>query len=454
MNRKNFIIPGILSLLLIFALVWGYNQKQMTLGYETALENHYQSLFFDVKKHVENVQVNLSKAMASKSKDKNVILLSQIMNEAYFAQDKLSQMPINHSETAKTSKFLNQAADYSSYLMKTHLDGQDLTEDQQQALNELQTNTTAFNKELDKLHESLTDSSFVFNSMINRQDNAIEEGNSKVFNTSIINIEKQMGKTPELIYDGPFADQMVNRKPVGLPENKVSIEKAEKVARDFLGKKNVVGIEKFEEGENIDELRIPAHTFNMYLDNQQKDLAVYIGVSKQGGKVLWMANPRPVSNNSLSVEEAEKKALEYLKNKGFENMEPNYSLQYDGGVLFNFAVKQDDVTIYPDLIKVKVALDDGEIIGFDASTYYMNHKERNLGKVTLTKEEAREKVKVDFDIDSIRLAMIPTGKAESLCYEFKGKYQGSDFIIYINAANGKEEDILQIIKNENGTLTF
>src|SRR5699024_11355544 len=106
------------------------------------------------------------------------------------------------------------------------------------------------------------------------------------------------------------------------------------------------------------------------------------------------------------------------------------------------------------LIKVKVALDTGEIIGFDASAYYMNHKERDIEPAKLTKEEAREYVKVDFDIDSVRLAIIPKGKDEKLCYEFKGKYNGSDFIIYINALDGKEENILQIIKDKNGTLTF
>lgn len=454
MNKKNFILPGVLALLLVAALFWGYNQQNMKLGYETALENHYQRLFFDVKKHVENVQVNLSKAMASKSRDKNVMLLSQIMNESFFAQDKLAQMPISHSETAKTEKFLNQAADYSSYLIKTHLDGEGLTDEQKESLNHLLGNTTAFNKELDALHENLANSTFTFNSMIDRQENQIREGNDQVLNTSIVNVEKQMGKTPELIYDGPFADQMVNRKPVGLPDKKVGSEEAEKIALDFFGGKNVIGVEKFEEGENIDELKIPAHNFNVYLDNQQEDLAVYMGISKQGGKVIWMVNPRPISGDGLSIEEAQDKALEYLNSKGFENMEPNYSLKYDGGVLFNFAAKVDDVTIYPDLIKVKVALDTGEIIGFDASTYYMNHKEREIGSPKLTEEEAREEVKVNFDIDSIRLAIVPNGKKEALCYEFKGKYNGSDFIIYINSQNGKEEDILQIIKNENGTLTF
>lgn len=453
-NLKRIIAPGVLSLLLVLALVWGYNQNRMKASYEQALENHYQRLFFDVKKHVENVQVNLSKAMASKSRDQNVVLLSQIMNEAFFAQDKLAQMPISHADTAKTEKFLNQAADYSSYLIKTHLEGQDLTQDQKEALQQLQGNTTAFNQELNKLHDSLADSTFLFNSMINRQENTIREGNDEVFQTSLVSIDKQMGKTPELIYDGPFADQMVNRKPVGLPSNNVSSQEGERIAIEFFGKDRVAAVEQFEEGENFDEVRIPAHTFHLYPSNQQKDLAVYMGVSKKGGKVIWMANPRPVSNQNLSIKEAEDKALQYLKDKGFKNMEPNYSLRYDGGVLFNFAATQEDVTIYPDLIKVKVALDTGEIIGFDASTYYMNHKDRNIESPKLTKEEAREYVKTNFDINSIRLAIIPKGKDEKLCYEFKGKYNDSDFIIYINAFNGKEEDILQIIKNENGTLTF
>ena len=46
MNKKNIIAPSVLSLLLILALVWGYNQNTSKLDYEQALENHYQRLFF------------------------------------------------------------------------------------------------------------------------------------------------------------------------------------------------------------------------------------------------------------------------------------------------------------------------------------------------------------------------------------------------------------------------
>ena len=103
---------------------------------------------------------------------------------------------------------------------------------------------------------------------------------------------------------------------------------------------------------------------------------------------------------------------------------------------------------------MKVALDNGEIVGFDASTYLVNHHDRNIPEPQITEQKARESIRLEFDIESIRLAVIPKGAEEILCYEFKGKYKGSDYIIYINASNGKEEQILQLIKNENGTLTL
>lgn len=455
MDRKRWwIAPTVLGLALVVALVWGYNEYSTKNELGVALENHYQRLFFDVKKHVENVQVNLSKAMLSESRDQNVLLLSQIMNEAYFAQDKLAQMPITHAETAKTEKFLNQVADYSYYLIQNHLKGEPLTNKQRETLANLQGNSATFNNELAKLQSELADKDFLLGSLNTRQSKRVREGNEKIFQASLVSIEKNMAKTPELIYDGPFSDQMINRKPLGLEGNEVSRKDAERVARDFFGTDRVQEITAFEEGKDIKEIRIPSYTFSIRPKNTSKELAVYMGVSKKGGKVVWMANARPVSKGKLSIKEAQDKALKYLKGKGFDSMEPNYYLKYDGTVLFNFVYKEGDITVYPDLVKVKVALDNGEVVGFDASSYYLNHHMRNIPKVNITMEDARDKVKLDFEVNSTRLALIPKGNEEILCYEFKGKYRDGDYIVYINALDGSEEQILQIIKDENGTLTF
>lgn len=453
-ERRTWIAPSVLSLLLIGALVWGYNQYRMNQAYQVTLENHYQRLFYDIKKHVENVQVSISKALVATSKERNVVNFAQIMQEANQAQDKLSQMPTSHAESSRLTKFLTQAADYSRYLIERHLEGEDITPEQREALTGLQLNTATFNGELSSLHQNMMESNFLIGMNPSRQNRSFNQADENILNTSLVNMDKQMAESPELIYDGPFADQMLHRKPVGLPNQQVDAQRARNEAVKFFGENNVANVEQFEEGENSNEQRIPAYTFNLIPQNMPEDFAVYMGVSKQGGKVLWMENPRAVDAKTMSVEEGQEKALEFLRQKGFENMEPNYSLQYDGEVLYNFVYKEDDVTIYPDLVKVKVALDNGEIVGFDASAYYLNHQERDLGTAEISAEEARDKVKTDFDVDSIRLALIPKGKNEILCYEFKGKYKDADYIIYINAKNGAEEQILQIIKNENGTLTF
>ena len=117
---------------------------------------------------------------------------------------------------------------------------------------------------------------------------------------------------------------------------------------------------------------------------------------------------------------------------------------------------QDDVIIYPDLIKVKVALDNGEILGLETSGYLNNHIEtRDLSKIKIQIEQARQTINPDLEIGSEGLAVIPTEwKTEILCYEFKGKVEDREFLVYINAENGREEDVLMITNTPNGTLTM
>lgn len=452
-KNRSWIAPGVLSLLLIVSLVWGYNQYSIRGQYETALDNHYQRLFYDVKDHVEKVQVSLSKALLATTKERNVLLFTQIMDDAASAKDKLAQMPISHADSAATEKFLTQAADYSYFIIQKHLEGQDITPDQREALKGIQLNAEAFNNELNVLADNLIEKNFIVGMAKAGMDTNNDGMSTNTFVTSLVNLDKEVAKAPELIYDGPFADQMINKKPVGLSGNQVDMNKAQQAALNFIGRENKGNIQAFEEGEGINDLKIPSYTFQIE-NNNGRDLMTYVSVSKQGGKVLNMTNPRGVNDKKLSVEQGLKKAQEYLINKGFDNMEPNYNLRYDGTVLYNFVYTEGDVTIYPDLIKVKVALDTGEIVGFDASAYYLNHQKRNLNQDSISESEARAQVKTDFNIDSIRLAMIPKGEKEVVCYEFKGKYEGADFIVYINAQTGQEEQILQIIKNENGTLTF
>ena len=111
--------------------------------------------------------------------------------------------------------------------------------------------------------------------------------------------------------------------------------------------------------------------------------------------------------------------------------------------------------MYPDLIKVKVALDNGDILGIETTGYLNNHCNRDLSNIKITKDDAKKVLNSKLNIESEGLAIIPTEwQTEILCYEFKGKINDTEFLVYINAENGNEEDILVIKDTPNGILTM
>lgn len=111
-----------------------------------------------------------------------------------------------------------------------------------------------------------------------------------------------------------------------------------------------------------------------------------------------------------------------------------------------FVSSQDGVLIYPEKMTVRVGLDTGEAVGFQASDYVNEHKEKRvLTKPKLSLAEARAMLNPEFKELYNRLAWIENEDAvELLTYEFGGKINGSQFRIYLNADDGNEEAVEQI----------
>ena len=119
----------------------------------------------------------------------------------------------------------------------------------------------------------------------------------------------------------------------------------------------------------------------------------------------------------------------------------------------NLAPVINNIIYYPDLIKVKVDLGTGEILGWEATSYYTNHVDRELKKPTITKNQARNNISSDFKVLSSRLALSPLEyNREILTYEFKCSKNGAIYYFYYNAYDGTLENILKVIQTENGSL--
>ena len=273
---------------------------------------------------------------------------------------------------------------------------------------------------------------------------------SNISKDSFSNLEENFHEYSGLIYDGAFSEHMTSQNKKGLTGENIDEETAKNKAKQFIGEDKIKEITSNGKSENTD---IIAYDFTVKLKNDKENKA-YISISEKGGHVVFMNYNREVKAETISQEKADEFGKKFLEEKGFKNMVETYYLKESGIVTINYAYEQDKVTIYPDLVKLKVALDNGEILGIETKGYLNSHEQRTIGEIKISKEKAKENLNPKLQIESEKLAIIPTKwQTEILCWEFKGKVDNTDFLVYINASTGKEEDILVIVNTPNGTLT-
>ena len=433
------IIVGVLGFILYF------KQKE----YRQASENSYNQAFFEVVDYVQNVEVYLEKSLISKSPEHGAETLTNVWREANLAQSYLSMLPIESRELENTEKFLNQVSDYSYSLSRKNIYNESLSEEDFNNLKELHGYSVELENTLNQLSADLNEGRFSWGELTKKGTVAFAKQVDNISKESFSNLEENFHEYSGLIYDGAYSEHLTGIEKKGLTGEDIEEEKAREKVEEFIGKDNIQEIEGLGYIENA---TIPSYDFLVKNNDSE---TINISVSKKGGHIISMNSNRDVTVEAISQEEANEKGKQFLEEKGFTNMKETYFLKQEGIVTINYAYVQDDVIMYADLIKVKIALDNGEVLGIETTGYLNNHTTRDLSNIKITKDEAREKINKNLEIQSEGMAMIPTEwQTEILCYEFKGKVENREFLVYINAENGREEDILIITDTPNGTLAM
>ena len=446
MEGKGGIIAGIILVVILGGFcVYLVNEKQEVI--ET-LESSYTRSFYDLIEYMDNVETLLAKVQISNSAEYAAKTLTDIWRKADLAQSSLSQIPITHMTLEKVVQFLNQLSDYSYALSQNLIDKNKLSEEEFNNLKKYYEKSKTINQTLSELIVDLNAGNISWKELTREENsNFLAQEVSNVSQDSFSGIEENMQDYEGLIYDGPFSDHMTSVKPLGLGSGEVTAQEAQKKVYEFVDGNSIKNIQV----QEVREAQIPVYAFDITLKDDSK---AYIDVSIQGGKILWCMSNVEVSGEKISVEEAKQNAKEFLDSHGIYNMQDTYYISENGMATINFAYKDDEIVCYPDLIKVKVSLADGSIIGMEAQSYYSSHTKRMYQIPQITIEKAREKINSNIDIYYEGLALIPTDwKTEILTYEFKGKVEENDFIVYINAETGREEKIFMIVNTPNGILT-
>ena len=437
------IIVVLFSIIVILAILIYKKQTE----YRQASENSYNMAFYEVVDYVQNVEVFLAKSLITNSPESSAESLTNVWREANLAQAYLAQLPISSNELENTTKFLNQVSEYSYSLYRKNLNDEELSDEDLKNLKDLHEYSMELENTLNQLSADINGGRISWGELTDKGTVAFAQQVSNISQDSFSNLEQNFHEFSGLIYDGAFSEHITRVEKVGLTGDNIDEQTAQDKAKELFDSNNIKEVTSYGKSEGD----INSYGFSIAFND---DSTATVSISEKGGHVIYMNKNREVSAEVLSQEEADKKAKEYLEQHGFKNMKETYYLKESGIVTINYAYVQDDVIMYPDLIKVKVALDDGEILGIETSGYLNSHTKRDIKEPKVTVEEAKKSLNKDLTIESEELAVIPTEwKTEVLCWEFEGNVEGLDFIVYVNAETGEEEDILIITNTPNGTLT-
>lgn len=434
-RERNWTLVGLVGLgALVLAL--GLLALSRTRDLNTAnntLTGIYEKAFYETCELTESMAINLNKLSVAGGSTRETIL-SDVIRQAQGAEANLAVLPLGVQETSATIKYVNQVGDFSETLMRQLAQGGSITDDQYSTITQLSETAAQLTIGLGDLLDRYEAGEVTFSGAVaNEQD--------------LTPISNPAADYPVLLYDGPFSDgaQGADFKALeGLSD--VTGEEATRLLREYVGADAVTEISL--DGESVQD--IPCYDFSLVANGYHLSAAV----TKKGGQVLYLLCSDDVTGASLSVSDCIQKAQTFLLSRGYGTMDMNYYAQYDGILTVNYAAVQNNVILYPDLVKLQISMENGAIIGAEAGNYLRNHTARTLEIPAVSETDAAKYVSPRLSVESARLCVIPYGLSERMCYEVSATSGTDTYLIYVDAMTGEEVEIMQVVAGGGGTLVM
>ncbi len=414
-----------------FAIIGNINSS----NYKARLEASYQRNLMQLSECLDSIETNLSKCQYVTSSEMMNQISSDLYTECCTAKNALSALPISQLNLTGAYKFLSQAGDYARYLSTKD----EITQEEYDNLAQLLTYAEEYSDFADTMVSRCNAGGSITDNEITLDDSDLKVSSLSVDFSSA---EETFEDYPTLLYDGPFADAVLNKESelINNAETKDQ-EECREIAAQALGVEEGGVVYKTEESGTL-----PAYVFSYKLYT--------IAVTKSGGYISYILNEGTPSEQSITEENAINIAKSYLSEIGYSDMVESYYTVYNNVCTINFAYSKDNIIYYSDLIKVGVSLADGSIFSLEADGYLVNHTERDVAAFSADADEIQFSDNVE--ILSVSKCLIPKSSGvEVFCYEYlcRNKSTGQEVLIYTDSETGEEEEILLLMYSDNGTLT-
>lgn len=392
---------------------------------------------------ISKIDTALSKSVYSTTPAYSVTMFAEVYSQAEMAKSNLAQLNDEENAMSDTYHFISTVGDYSLAMLKKVANGEEISVEEQESIEMLAKKTEQLAVELSDIKTSYNNGDI---------DDYIM--NITVFDTSELKnpdeseIETELQEFATLIYDGPFSSHIDKIEPELLKyANEISKEQALELVAEFLDT-------DLDQVEYISQVtgQISFYKFKSFKDDDE----ITIDITVKGGHILNFINYRDVGEETKSFAECLEIAKGMLQSNGYSNIAETYYVETDQTVTINFAFTQENVILYPDLLKLEIYKDDGTLAGVEARGFIMSHRIREDVSPEISISQARTVVSEKLSIISENLTIIPSsGQNEVLAYEFKCKNENDDnYIVYVNAKTGQIQNMLILIEDETGTLAM
>lgn len=407
------LVPIFLSLALVLCASVLFTQWRRASAAEHTLQETYLSALGESAELMQSLSLDLEKLLISHDQSRQAELLGQISHSAGDVRRSLAHLPLSQADLSPVMTFTGDLADRSAALLSSLV----------------RTGSLA-RADLALLEDDLSQCALLSGQLASVQEEILAG---------------QLPLTAAMPAGMPESEAAALADARGLPPTTVNLGQAMTIASEFVGMERVneVSSTSHVTGGSIPAWGVAVHT---------SDLLLNLEVTRTGGKVLMMSPETAGFEPLRSSEDCIEAASAFLNSREFSNMERVWSQVYDGMCVVTFAPVQEGVLIYPDLITVQVRMDTAEVVGLEARGYWMNHTPRRLSEPALSEEEARARLSPEVTEQGARLCIIPQESGELMCYEFTVTRGDETYLIYIDAATGREAALHKIVMLENGAM--
>ncbi len=375
-----------------------------------------QRAFEETAASVQELSEALGKGVYAVDAGMCAQVCSDIQAAAQSAEAAMATLPFTTQELSRTAGFLGTAGDYAMSLARQ--DGE-FTGEQRETLRSLSDKASEFSALLQELRGSINDGEVMIDRQERRLQNVGEDG-GVTLSARLTEYEGdfEMPDLPE--YEGRYTASETARSGDMSDEEMLSAAAS------------VTGVEPEElkkeygyEGES----RLRCYSAG----------TKYILVSSAG--VESLTDSRLVEEAQIDIEQARQLADEFLAANGYEDIKLSAEGENGAVAHFEYICTDGEADCLDSGLSVAIALDTGEVYSFDAEDYSDANPED--GRWQISEEDARAKLPSGLEAESCRRVVIDSiGGKPTACYELICIDGEKQVKIYINAADGRQQEIL------------